>query len=225
MKAFKQICLMSIMLTGGGSVFGMSYMNYLKPALCGGLVGSALALCTRYGNIKEQIAGANARNDRLIKYYEKHFACIDTDSCVETPMISGLWRPAKSQYYRVNEYELIHGGNKLENFFSIKLTLEGMQNILPWVKDKSETSELYRIICSWGLGTENSVKNCLLASIQEAQEGCQLQQQNEKAWLSPKVWPNFNTLCALWKYGAPVAVCGFTVGTVCGAALKYALAK
>jgi hypothetical protein len=48
MKAFKQICLMSIMLTGGGSALGMSYMNYLKPALCGGFLGGAALASTRY---------------------------------------------------------------------------------------------------------------------------------------------------------------------------------
>jgi hypothetical protein len=51
MKNFKHIYLMSIMLCGS-SAFGM---NYLKPALCGGLAGGALALCARYKSIPSQM--------------------------------------------------------------------------------------------------------------------------------------------------------------------------
>src|SRR4051812_6149483 len=71
MKNFKQICLMSIMLSGG-SAFGM---NYLKPALCGGLVGGALNIWRNYGSLREKI---NEKRENWI-FYLDHF-CDDITS-------------------------------------------------------------------------------------------------------------------------------------------------
>jgi hypothetical protein len=236
MKAFKQIFFMSIMLTGGSSAFGMSYMNYLKPALCSGLAGSALGVCISIGKINSKIE----ESSRKIRCYEENFP----DNARDAKQFESFFVsfPVKSLYasvYQQKRQEISKERAKLERFLEsmltsdnspagkskfyeacirgydcrVEITSKGMEDLHKRVTDIGDSLFYKEINREW----PKPIASFFFNLIRDAQEGYHIQ----KMWPSPKL----RLLRACWKYGVPVAIPGFAIGAVCGAALKYALTR